>query len=155
MRIVKFSAVGAMGIAVQVAVLAALTHIHVHYLIATIAGVEAAVLHNFCWHQRFTWRDRGVCNVWTRLARFHLSNAGISLVGNVVVMRVLVGVFRMPPIAANLFAIAVCAAVNYLASDYWVFEMSNSLSAGRMLATPQNLPGPASASACAAQTEHR
>ena len=121
MRLVKFSLVGAIGIVVQIVVLEALTRLHVHYLLATVCAVEAAVLHNFCWHQRFTWRDRQVRSVWTRLARFHLSNAAISLVGNLVLMRLLVGALNMLPIVANLLAIATCAAINYLASDYWVF----------------------------------
>ena len=124
MRLIKFSVVGAIGIVVQIAVLAALTHVHLHYLVATICAVEAAVLHNFCWHLRFTWRDRGIASVWGRLARFQLSNAAISIVGNVVLMRVFVGVFRIEPVAANLLAIAACAVVNYLASDYWVFAES-------------------------------
>jgi putative flippase GtrA len=121
MRLVKFSCVGAIGIVIQIAVLAVLTHIHLHYLVATVCAVEAAVLHNFCWHMRFTWRDRGIASVWRPLARFHLSNAAISLVGNVVLMRVLVGAFGLRPIVANLVAIAACAVINFLASDHWVF----------------------------------
>ena len=30
----------------------------VHYLVATAIGVEAAILTNFLWHDRWTWRDR-------------------------------------------------------------------------------------------------
>ena len=126
MRVIKFSAVGAIGIVVQLAALTALTHVHVHYLVATVLAVEAAVLHNFCWHQHFTWRDRDTARIWSRLARFHLSNALISLIGNVAIMRLLVGVFRMQTVVANLLAVATCASVNYLASDYWVFEASAS-----------------------------
>ena len=126
MRVVKFSLIGAIGIVVQVAVLAALTHLHLQYLVATSCAVEAAVLHNFCWHQRFTWRDRRLRSAWTRLARFHLSNAAISLLGNVAIMRVLVGVLNMRPITANLLAIATCSSVNYVASDCWVFAAKGS-----------------------------
>lgn len=136
MRLVKFSLVGAIGIAVQVTVLSVLTGAHVHYLVATVCAVEAAVLHNFCWHLRFTWRDRGVSSVWNRLARFHLSNAAISLVGNVVLMRVLVGTFRMQAVTANLLAVATCAAINYLAGDYWVFAVNDSALAKASNAQP-------------------
>ena len=48
-----------------------------HYLVATAIAVEAAVLHNFCWHQRWTWRDRRAASRTTavrRLGRFHLLN---------------------------------------------------------------------------------
>jgi putative flippase GtrA len=155
MRVIKFSAVGAIGVVVQVAALTALTHVRVHYLVATVWAVEAAVLHNFCWHQYFTWRDREAASVWSRLARFHLSNALISLVGNVAIMRLLVGVFGMQAVVANLFSVATCAAVNYLASDHWVFEASGRREdEARVLSSPA-VAGRASAPACAAQREHR
>jgi len=153
MRVMKFSAVGAMGILVQVAVLAALTHVHLHYLVATVCAVEAAVLHNFCWHRRFIWKDRGVGRISSQLARFHVSNAAISLVGNLAFMRVLVGAFRMQPITANLVAIAVCAVGNYFTSDYWVFAAVDC-AATPLFSSPGGA-GRASVLASAAQREHR
>ena len=58
-RWIKFNLVGGMGIVVQVLVLLVLkTGLHLHYLVATALAVEAAVIHNFLWHERFTWADR-------------------------------------------------------------------------------------------------
>jgi putative flippase GtrA len=57
-RWAAFNAVGLAGVAVQLACLALLVHAGSHYLAATALAVEAAVLHNFLWHQRWTWRDR-------------------------------------------------------------------------------------------------
>jgi putative flippase GtrA len=34
------------------------TGLGLDYLVATALAVEAAVVHNFLWHQRFTWIDR-------------------------------------------------------------------------------------------------
>ena len=76
-RPAKFALVGAIGIGVQLAVLQALTALGCHYLWATGFAVEAAILHNFAWHQRFTWSDRGGSGfekTGMRLLRFHLSN---------------------------------------------------------------------------------
>ncbi len=54
-----FNGVGLLGVGVQLAMLTLMTDgLGVHYLAATAIAVEAAVLHNFFWHQRFTWRDR-------------------------------------------------------------------------------------------------
>ena len=58
MRFWRFNAVGVLGFAVQLAVLALLVHGGVHYLAATAIAVEAAILHNFLWHERWTWADR-------------------------------------------------------------------------------------------------
>jgi putative flippase GtrA len=122
MRIVKFSLVGAVGIGVQLALLAALTGLGMYYLTATAFGVEAAILHNFCWHQLFTWRDRESSGWVRRLLRFHASNGVISLAGNLVVMRALVGM-GMSVVTANVVAIGACALANYAASDLWVFAI--------------------------------
>ncbi|PYR57375.1 MAG: hypothetical protein DMF91_19605 [Acidobacteria bacterium] len=51
MRITAFVAVGTVGFLVQLAVLAALLAAGCPYLPATAAAVEAAVLHNFLWHE--------------------------------------------------------------------------------------------------------
>ena len=60
-RWTMFASVGALGLVVQLASLGALTWIaRWGYLPATVAAVEIAVIHNFLWHERWTWRDRTV-----------------------------------------------------------------------------------------------
>jgi dolichol-phosphate mannosyltransferase len=123
-RPAKFAFVGAIGVVIQLAVLEALTVLGLHYLWATGFAVEAAVLHNFMWHQRFTWRDRGgsqSAQTGVRLLRFHLSNGAISILGSLLLMRWLVGQFGMTVVLANLLTIAACSVGNFLASDRWVF----------------------------------
>jgi len=122
-RLTRFSLVGAIGIGVQLGALALLRRAGVDYLLATVLAVEAAVLHNFVWHERYTWRDRAVSG-WargTRLLRFHLTNGAVSLAGNALIMRVLVGELSVAVIPANLVAIAVCWLANFLLSDCVVF----------------------------------
>jgi putative flippase GtrA len=55
----KFNLVGAIGIFVQFAALFVLKSLmHCNYLVATALAVEVAVVHNFVWHERYTWADR-------------------------------------------------------------------------------------------------
>jgi putative flippase GtrA len=123
-RPVKFALVGALGIIVQLAALRGLTSAGLTYLWATGLAVEAAVLHNFAWHQRFTWRDRSGSD-WTqtltRLIRFHLTNGIISIFGSLLLIRWLVGQMGMGVMVANLATIAACSLGNFIASDRWVF----------------------------------
>jgi dolichol-phosphate mannosyltransferase len=123
LRLLKFSLVGGIGIAVQLAVLAALTAMRVNYLLATGLAVESAVLHNFLWHQRFTWADRAntPAEALRRLLLFHLTNGAISIVGNLLLIRLLVGWLGFPVLKANMATIALCAMANFAASDRWVF----------------------------------
>ena len=56
LRWLKFNLVGGIGIVVQLLALFVLkTAFGLNYLIATALAVEGAVIHNFLWHERFTW----------------------------------------------------------------------------------------------------
>ena len=123
-RWLKFNFVGAVGIAVQLAVLALLTRVlRLEYMIATVVAVEATVLHNFLWHERYTWMERRhPAHFWRRLWHFNLSNGLISILGNVAIMRLLVGSVHLPVLVANMIAIATCGLLNFLVSDRMVFR---------------------------------
>jgi putative flippase GtrA len=125
LRWLQFNAVGGIGIGVQLAVLAILKGLAgMHYLAATAAAVEAAILHNFVWHERWTWRDRpaGFAETLRRLLRFNLTTGCLSLLSNLVLMRLLVGAFGIHYLVANLIAIASTAIANFLVSEYFVFR---------------------------------
>lgn len=124
-RWLKFNAVGAAGIVVQLAALAGFkSGLGIHYLWATALAVEVAVLHNFYWHARWTWADRpaSLRETLARLVRFNLSNGLLSLVSNVLLMRLLVGSLGLPYLAANLIAIAATSVANFLLSEFLVFR---------------------------------
>jgi len=125
-RWLKFNFVGGIGIAVQFAALFLLkTVFHFHYLFATAVAVEAAVVHNFVWHEQFTWVDR-TQPCWRRslrrLARFNLTAGAVSILGNLTLMRLLVDLGHVNYLLANAIAIALCSLANFLVSDRWVFE---------------------------------
>ena len=118
----KFNAVGAIGIGVQLIVLTALrSGFGIGYLWATGLAVESAVIHNYLWHERFTWRDRETGSSLVRFVKFNLTTGLFSIGGNLVLMRVLVGEVRMNYLVANLVTIAMCSVVNFVVSDRVVF----------------------------------
>lgn len=93
--------------------------------VATALAVEMAVLHNFAWHERFTWKDR--CSVhWMevagRLLRFNLTTGMISLLGTTAIVKYLVSAHHLPVLIANVVAIPCCSMLNFLASDLIVFK---------------------------------
>jgi putative flippase GtrA len=137
-RWLRFNGIGALGVLVQLAVLAALVHgMSLHYLAATAIAVEAAMLHNFAWHQRWTWRDRPARSrrdVARRIVRFHLLNGSISLVGNLAVMAVLAGAAALEPVIANAIAIAICSTLNFFASEALVFRTAGAVTVVLVLA---------------------
>jgi putative flippase GtrA len=125
-RWLKFNVVGGIGIVVQFAALFLLRGVlHFNYLAATAIAVEAAVVHNFVWHEQFTWADR-IESSWrrtlSRFLRFHLGNGAVSILGNLALMKVMVGLGHMNYLVANAISIALCSLLNFLVSEEWVFQ---------------------------------
>jgi putative flippase GtrA len=125
-RWLKFNAVGGIGIVVQLAALAVLrSWLKLDYLLATGLAVEIAVIHNFLWHERYTWADRRATRAGQslfRLAKFNASNGAVSMLGNLGLMRLLVGEMKFNCVVSNLVAIVLCSLVNFLLSDRFVFD---------------------------------
>lgn len=125
-RWLRFNLVGAIGIGVQLIVLALLrTGLHLNLMLATALGVEAAVVHKFLWHERFTWADRvGISQreSLARFLRFNMSTGLFSLVGNLLLMKALAEMAHMNYVVANLITIATCSVVNFVVSDRLVFS---------------------------------
>jgi putative flippase GtrA len=120
-----FNAVGTMGVAVQMAALTGLTEVlGLNYLLATGLAVESAILHNFVWHEHWTWRDRGrgIHGRWRRLARFNLVTGALSITSNVVLTALYVNTLGVHYAIANLMAIATCSLLTFAASDRFVFR---------------------------------
>ena len=122
-RWLKFNAVGAMGIGVQLCALAFFkSALGLHYLVATGLAVETAVLHNYGWHELWTWRDRSG-NRAGRLIRFNLTTGLLSILSNLALMRLFAGTLHIPYLVANPLAIGITAATNFLVSEFFVFRM--------------------------------
>jgi putative flippase GtrA len=121
----KFNAVGLIGIGVQLVSLTILkSGFGVDYLTATVLAVEIAVLHNFVWHERWTWLERTKLTadgVFRRLVRFHLANGVISIAGNFLLMWIFVSQLHIQYVFANIMTIATCSTANFLASNRMVF----------------------------------
>ena len=66
-------------------------------------------------------RDRQAGLGQTLRRRFNLTTGLLSIVSNVVLMRLLAGTFGLPYLAANLLAITITSAGNFLVSEFFVF----------------------------------
>ncbi len=86
---------------------------HFDYLWATALAVETAVIPNFLWHQRFTWFDRisldraRTGDALARLLKFNLSTGAFSIIGNLSLMELLVGVVHLQYLVANMITILI------------------------------------------------
>lgn len=128
LRWLKFNLVGAIGMCVQLASLALFNRcMRGHYLCASAAAIELTLLHNFIWHMLYTWRDRHSQTLRLRqLIRFHLSNGLVSMLGNLILTRVLVHNAHLPLLASNATAILCCSIANFCLSNRWAFAAASS-----------------------------
>jgi dolichol-phosphate mannosyltransferase len=119
-RLLKFGAVGASGVLVDMTILYLLSDPDTLGLGLTrskIVAAEVAILNNFFWNDRWTFRDLAqgdrARGAWLRrLAKFNLiCLAGLAL--NVVILNVLFNVLGMNRYVANLIAIATVTAWNF------------------------------------------
>jgi putative flippase GtrA len=123
-RWLKFNAVGVAGAAVQLAVLWLLNGLlGVQYVLATVLAVETAVLHNFAWHQAWTWRELPSEGWQRRLVRFHVANGLASIASNAALTFVFRHYLGMPVLVANFAAIGITALLNFTLAHRWVFRI--------------------------------
>ncbi len=125
-RLFRYNLVGVMGLGVKFLLLTALVDVAgIGYMAATAIAVEAAVLHNFTWHLRYTWRERSAGlqakEVMARLLRFHLANGVVGMTANLVIMRLLVDGLGLHYLVANLAATVTAGIANFLLSELVVF----------------------------------
>jgi putative flippase GtrA len=125
-RWLAFGSVGVLGFGVQFSALLLMAGgLGINYLLATAIAVELAILHNFLWHERWTWRDRrvgGVREVLVRLVQFNAGTAITSIGGNVALMWLFVSFFGLHYAPANVLAVASLGIVNFLFCDRLVFR---------------------------------
>jgi putative flippase GtrA len=124
-RFLRFNAVGALGVGVQLTTLWVLVDLWgAGYVPATAVAVGCAVVHNFLWHLRWTWGDRRTRGSAVALTflRFAGTNGVVSIAGNVAVMVALVGAAGVTPVVANAIAIASTGLVNFATSHLFVFD---------------------------------
>ena len=134
-RWLTYNAVGLMGMGVQLVTLVALSELgRLNLLVATALAVETAILHNFVWHERWTWVDRlsrPRDGRWRRLARFNLVSGTVSITGNVLFTGLYATSLGLHYVAANILAIASVSLVNFVANDRLVFHQKERTNMAR------------------------
>ena len=129
-RFFRFNLVGLLGIVTQFTTLTVLNHAFPrHYLLTSTFAVEFTLLHNFVWHLHYTWpaeSQQRAREALAQLLRFHLSNGLVSLLGNLLLMRLFVHTTHLPVLLANALTIACCGLANFLLAHHWVFPKATS-----------------------------
>jgi dolichol-phosphate mannosyltransferase len=128
-RYLRFSFVGILGVFVRLGVVAAMVDLlGLHYLVGTAIGVEASLVHNFAWHERWTFKrlgkplPPGAGPMAMRFIGFHAGSGLVSMLGTLAIMPVLVGWLGLHYLVANLVTIALGSIANFLLNDRLVYR---------------------------------
>jgi len=126
----RFNAVGLVGIGVQWTLLATLLKwVQLDYLVATAIAVELTVLHNFAWHELWTWQERTGSALSVRLGRlirFNFTTGLCSIAGNLIFMWILHGAVGLTLSVSTLLSLVACSACNFLLANLFVYRVSSS-----------------------------
>jgi putative flippase GtrA len=129
----KFNVVGMAGVVVQLGALWTLAHVwRVPDLLATVLAVETALLHNFVWHEMWTWRTVTAHGRSRRLLRFHLASGLLSIASNTLFTWMFRKHLGLPLLVSNLGAISLTSVINFAVASRWVFRSAPRNHAARL-----------------------
>jgi dolichol-phosphate mannosyltransferase len=125
-RFIKFGIVGGSGILVNMGFLWFFTEIAgLYYLISSVLAIALAMINNFIWNDRWTWRDRGEPGIkayLSRIIKFIVVSSIAAYIGNLGVLWILTHYFHVYYLISNLIGIAVGTALNYSVNNIWTFK---------------------------------
>ena len=98
------------------------THPDIRLLIASVMAVEAAVISNFYWHERWTFRHRELhAPKIIRFFKFNLASIGSPVIA-VATINVLTPVFGISPYIANTIGVALGASWNWVWNNHVIWR---------------------------------
>ena len=121
MQLMKFSAVGASGYVINLAVYSALLKgADAHYRTAAVLAFCVAVTNNFLRNRHWTFRARAG-HAGFQAARFLVVSL-VALVFNLAVLEVLVSVLGVAKIPAQAVAVLAATPLNFIGNKLWSFR---------------------------------
>lgn len=125
LRFSKFALVGGVGLVVNTVLLYVLTTYVFGerlYLAAAAISLEASILNNFLLNEYWTFRDRRSGKGFlTRMLKFHGSRI-VGAATSLVILYILTDLLGLYYLVSNLIAVLLGTAVNYLTSNFWVWQ---------------------------------
>jgi len=119
----KFAMVGTSGVFVNMGVLYLLTrHASLSIEFASPIAIECSILSNFFINNFWTFRKRQTkVTFGRRIFRYHLVT-GLAGIVNYLLLLLLVRVFHMHDLVANLIGIAVGTLINFFLNSLWTWK---------------------------------
>ncbi len=112
-RVLRFAAVGATGVVVNLGMMGLLLREGMHYVPASLVSTELAIISNFLLQERFVFRSRHHAASWRRRAAMSLALNNVDNLLRVPLLLVLVGQGGLSALLAQEVAVAVGFALRF------------------------------------------
>jgi Glycosyltransferases involved in cell wall biogenesis len=120
LRLAQFGLVGAVGLAVNTAVFAAMLRAEIPYLVAAFVSTQVATGFNFVMSERVVFAGRVGGRRWVRAGVFFaIADLGFAVSGPL--MLALINLAAVPPLIANVLAIGALMVARFLVADRFIW----------------------------------
>lgn len=135
-RITRFAAIGAFGTVLNLAIMAGMLGLGVHYLLAAILATELTIVSNFLMQERVVFSDvREGRPFWQRF----LTSLGFNNLETFIRMPVLVllvGVLLFPSLVAQASTLAVAFLIRFAFTSRFIYRIRPVASRTALVASP-------------------
>ena len=119
----KFCTVGISVIIINETILWAITEIWgLYYVLSSVVSTETAIINNFFWNDRLTFRDTHNdmnSDIIERFVKFQISRFGGVIFG-ILFLVLLTELFKIGYLFFNIISILIIMTYNYLTNKVWV-----------------------------------
>lgn len=121
-KFLKFAVIGGIGTFINLGILFIFTEIlAIYYIVSEIIAFVASLTNNYFLNKRWTFRETIEEKVFLKYSKYFLICV-LSLLINLSVLFILVELFSVWYIIAEIFAIMVGFFINFLGNYTWTFE---------------------------------
>jgi dolichol-phosphate mannosyltransferase len=128
-RFLKFCLVGGSGILVNMFFFWIFyKKLEIYSLFASFLAIQIAILNNFIWNDKWTWREKrkpGIKNFFKRLGKFAITSNLTSASGNLLGIWFFLNILKWHYLFANFLAISLGVILNFLINHYWTYSLKN------------------------------
>ncbi|HEX4107159.1 MAG TPA: GtrA family protein [Solirubrobacteraceae bacterium] len=124
-RMVKFGIVGGSGFVVNLAVFALVERLHTLHVISATVAFLAAVVNNFYWNRRWTFRGVGSAAIHDQARRFFLVS-GAAFLFQLGILEALINI-GVSPLISQAISVLAAMPLGFVGNRMWTFHEDGGL----------------------------
>lgn len=123
-QFVKFGMVGVSNTLISYVIYAILVRLHIHYLVASIAGFIVSVINAYYWNNKYVFEagEDEKRTWWSVFLKTFTAYAGTGLVLNNILLIVWVDLLHWPKMLGPIVNLLITIPINFVLNKCWAFK---------------------------------